>query len=195
MPVLPADPRDAEAADDRVLLEVAHRLILASVEIYFCKDNSLECTFLGMPDNAPPAAPARMLPKLDERNRALWTGGFDGQLLIAQCADCGLWVNPPADDCPDCGGALVAHPASGLGTVFTFTVNYQPFNPAVPVPYVIAIIELDEQAGLRIAANIVDCEPDSVYIGLPVEVRFERHEVDDETIFVPVFAPRARPEL
>jgi uncharacterized OB-fold protein len=144
-----------------------------------------------MPDDAPPATSARMLPKLNEHNRALWTEGAAGQLLIAQCTRCGLWVNPPAEDCPDCGGALVARPVSGHGTVFTFTVNYQPFNPAVPVPYVIAIVELDEQADLRIAANIVDCEPDSVYVGLPVEVRFERQEVDDETVFVPVFAPRA----
>ena len=75
--------------------------------------------------------------------------------------------------------------------MFTYTINYQPFNPAVPVPYVIAIVELEEQADLRIATNIVDCEPDSVDVGLPVEVRFERHDVDDDSVFVPVFAPRA----
>jgi uncharacterized OB-fold protein len=150
----------------------------------------MECTFLGMPDDAPPAVPGRMLPKLHEHNRAFWTGGADGQLLIAQCTQCGLWVNPPAVDCPDCGGSLEARPVSGRGTVFTYTVNYQPFNPEVPVPYVIAIIELDEQADLRIAANIVDCEPDSVCIGLPVEARFELQGVDGDEIFVPVFAPR-----
>lgn len=82
-------------------------------------------------------------------------------------------------------------PVSGDGTVFTYTVNHQPFNPAVPVPYVIAIVEMAEQADLRIAANIVDCEPVSVYVGLPVEVRFERHAVDNESVFVPVFVPRA----
>ena len=71
---------------------------------------------------------------------------------------------------------------SGRGTVFTYTVNHQPFNPAVPVPYVIAIVELEEQAGLRIATNIVDCEPESVCIGLPVEVRFERQDVGDESV-------------
>jgi uncharacterized OB-fold protein len=75
--------------------------------------------------------------------------------------------------------------------VFTYTVNYQPFSPSVPVPYVIAIVELDEQADLRIATNIVDCEPDSVCVGLPVEVRFERHETDEEGVFVPVFVPRS----
>jgi uncharacterized OB-fold protein len=143
-----------------------------------------------MPDDAPPAIPARMLPNLHEHNRAFWTGGADRKLLIAQCTGCALWVQPPAADCPDCGGVLVARPVSGNGTVFTYTVNYQPFNPAVPVPYVVAIVQLDEQPDLRIAANIVDCEPDSVYIGLPVEVRFERHDVDGVSVFVPVFAPR-----
>jgi uncharacterized protein len=84
---------------------------------------------------------------------------------------------------------------SGRGTVFTYTVNYQPFNPEVPVPYVIAIVELEEQADLRIASNIVDCEPDSVYVGLPVEVRFERQDADGATVFVPVFAPRVTAHL
>ena len=144
-----------------------------------------------MPDDGPPASPARILPKFQEHNRAYWTGGADGQLLIDQCTGCALWVHPPAADCPDCGGALAARPVSGHGAVFTYTVNHQPFNPTVPIPYVIAIVELAEQADLRIATNIVDCEPDSVYVGLPVEVRFERHEVDADSVFVPVFAPRS----
>ena len=143
-----------------------------------------------MADDAPPAVPARMLPALDDHNRAFWTGGADGQLHIAFCAQCGVWVSPPAADCPDCDGVLEARPVSGRGTVFTYTVNHQPFNPAVPLPYVIAIVELEEQADLRIASNIVDCEPDSVRIGLPVEVRFERQDVGDESVYMPVFAPR-----
>ena len=131
-----------------------------------------------------------MLPALDDRNRAFWTGGAHGQLHIAFCAQCGVWVSPPAADCPDCDGVLEARPVSGRGTVFTYTVNHQPFNPAVPLPYVIAIVELEEQADLRVASNIVDCEPDSVRIGLPVEVRFERQDVGDESVYMPVFAPR-----
>uniref|UniRef100_UPI0034E1F435 Zn-ribbon domain-containing OB-fold protein n=1 Tax=Mycobacterium sp. OAE908 TaxID=2817899 RepID=UPI0034E1F435 len=131
-----------------------------------------------------------MLPKLHDHNRAFWTGGADGRLLISWCTQCEAWVSPPAGDCPDCEGALVARPVSGRGTVFTYTVNHQPFNPDVPVPYVIAIVQLDEQPDLRIASNIVDCEPDSVHIGLAVEVRFEPQDVDGESVFVPVFAPR-----
>jgi hypothetical protein len=144
-----------------------------------------------MADDAPPEIPARMLPTLNDHNRAFWTGGADGRLLIGWCTRCERWVAPPAADCPDCGEALVTRPVSGRGTVFTYTVNYQPFMPAVPVPYVIAIVTLNEQDDLRIAANIIDVEPDSVSVGLPVEVRFEKQAVDGEDVFVPVFAPRS----
>ncbi|WP_448415692.1 Zn-ribbon domain-containing OB-fold protein [Mycolicibacterium sp. XJ1819] len=132
-----------------------------------------------------------MLPALHEHNRAFWTGGAQDQLLIAHCGRCARWTSPPAAECPGCGGDLEPRPVSGRGTVFTHTVNYQPFNPEVPDPYVIAIVELNEQDDLRIAANIVDCEPDSVYIGMPVEVRFERHDIDGEPVFAPVFTPAA----
>jgi uncharacterized protein len=144
-----------------------------------------------MADDAAPELPARMLPKLTDDNRAFWTGGADGQLHIAWCARCERWVQPPAAKCPDCQGELVARAVSGRGTVLTYTVNHQRFMPTVPVPYVIAIVELEEQEDLRIATNIVDCEPDSVHIGLPVDVRFESHEVDGDTVYFPLFAPRA----
>lgn len=65
--------------------------------------------------------------------------------------------------------------------MFTYTVNHHPYNPAVPIPYIIAIVELDDQDGLRVAANIVDCEPDSVFCGMPIQVRVD----GDGAVFVP----------
>ena len=55
----------------------------------------------------------------------------------------------------------------------------------VPVPYVIAIVELDEQAGLRFTTDLVDCDPEEVYIGMPVEVTFEQ----TGEAWVPLFRP------
>jgi uncharacterized protein len=129
-----------------------------------------------------------MLPKHD-RERAFWSGGANGQLLIEHCDECAHWVHPPTDACPYCGGRLVARPVSGRGTVFTYTVNFHPYNPDVPTPFVIALVELVEQSGLRLATNIVDCEPDSVVCGMPVEVRFEQQGAGADAVFVPVFAP------
>lgn len=133
--------------------------------------------------------PARMLPQRGGHDRAFWTGGANGQLLIERCDDCARWVHPPTGTCRACGGTLVARPVSGCGTVFTYTVNLHAYNPTVPTPYVIAIVELAEQEDLRLATNIVDCEPDSVACGMPVEVRFEQHGTGADAIFVPVFAP------
>jgi uncharacterized OB-fold protein len=94
-------------------------------------------------------------------------------LLVEHCDECARWVHPPSGTCPDCGSPLTARPVSGRGTVFTYTVNFHPFNPDIPTPYVIAIVELDEPRGLRLAANVVDCEPDSVTCGMPVEMRHD----------------------
>jgi len=131
-----------------------------------------------------PALP-RMLPTLTPRNRAFWTGGASGQLLIQRCAACGRWIHPPDDRCPACGGELRAEPVSGRGTVFTFTVNAHQFHPDVPPPNLIAIVELAEQDDLRIPTDIVDCEPARLRCGLPVRVLFERHG----EIFYPLFEP------
>lgn len=69
--------------------------------------------------------------------------------------------------------------------MFTYTVNHHPFNSEVAVPYVIAIVELVEQEGLRFTTNVVHCAPEAVTIGLPVRVLFE-HQGE---VFVPVFEP------
>ena len=79
----------------------------------------------------------------------------------------------------------MARRVSGRGTVFTFTVNHHPFNPSVPVPYVIAIVELEEQPGLRFTTDLVDCDIDQVHIGMPVEVTFEQAG----EAWVPLFRP------
>lgn len=124
-----------------------------------------------------------MLPPLTDANRAFWTGGADGRLHIQRCTSCGRWQHPPADVCEACGGGVEAEPVSGTGTVFTFTVNHQPFNPDVPVPYVIAIVVLDEQDDLRLMTNLVGIEPDDVRVGMPVRVAFEQRDEH----WVPVF--------
>ncbi|BDX32820.1 hypothetical protein TUM20985_33670 [Mycobacterium antarcticum] len=109
-------------------------------------------------------------------------GVVDGELHVPYCVSCARWVLPPESSCPRCDQALGTRAVSGEGTVFTHTVNHHAFNPALPTPYVIAIVELAEQDDLRLAANIVDCEPDSVEIGMAVAVRVERQQT--------VFAPR-----
>jgi uncharacterized OB-fold protein len=89
-------------------------------------------------------------------------------LRITRCPSCRRWVFPLSATCSDCGGSTVYEATSGKGTVFTHTTNAHPYNPAVPVPYNISIVELVEQEGLRFTTNVVDCPPEEVHVGMPV---------------------------
>jgi uncharacterized OB-fold protein len=126
-----------------------------------------------------------MLPRLNDLNRPFWTGGAQGQLLIQRCGSCRRWTHPPAARCSSCDGEVSYEPVSGRGTIFAFTVNHQPFHPDVPPPYVIAVVELDEQDDLRIPTNIVHCDAATLECGTPVRVLFE----DCGEVFYPVFEP------
>lgn len=132
-----------------------------------------------------PHSVPRILPPLDDTNRPFWTGGHEGRLLIERCGACRRWQQPPEGRCGACGGDVEPTAVSGRGTVFTFTVNEQRYHPDVPPPYVIAIVELDEQRHLRVVANVVDCDPADVRIGLPVHVAFEDHGEHAVPVFVP----------
>ena len=127
----------------------------------------------------------RVVPPLSDDNREFWTSGATGVLRLPRCATCDRWIFPPSLRCPRCGGPAAYAPLSGRGRVFTYTVNHHRFHPDVPVPYVIAIVELEEQPGLRFITNIVGCDPEAVRIGLPVQVDFEAAG----EAWAPVFRP------
>jgi uncharacterized OB-fold protein len=128
------------------------------------------------------------LPAVNDDNRAFWTGGAEGALMIARCADCAYYVHPPVGFCPACESRNVApERVSGRGEVFSYTVNRKAWLPGLAVPYVLALVELEEQAGLRLPSNIVGCDAESVRIGMKVAVRFET--VED--LHVPLFGPVA----
>ena len=69
--------------------------------------------------------------------------------------------------------------------MYTYTVNEREWSPGLEVPYVIAIVQLDEQTDLRLMTNVVGCAPQDVAIGMPVQVEF-RQQGD---AYVPVFRP------
>jgi uncharacterized OB-fold protein len=128
----------------------------------------------------------RTLPAINDLNRDFWFGGAHGELRIMRCQDCGNWIHPARPMCPFCRSRAVrAEVASGRGTVYSYAVNHRAWRPGLAVPYVIALVELEEQAGLRLTSNIVGCEPADVSIGLPVKVCFVRAG----DAYVPLFAP------
>ena len=126
------------------------------------------------------------VPQLNDDNRAFWTGGREDELRISRCTDCGYYIHPPSPRCPRClSEAVEATAVSGRGSVYTYTVNEREWAPGVEVPYVIAIVVLEEQADLRLMTNIVGCPPEEVHIDMPVQVEFRKQG----DVYAPIFSP------
>lgn len=134
------------------------------------------------------APPRPVLPELNEQNADFWSAGGNGRLAFTRCQACRRYIHPSAPICDACRSREVAlEPVSGRGVVLTFTVNRQPWVPAMRNPFVLAIVELVEQHGLHVTTNIVNCELRDVRIGLAVRVLFEQCE----NVWIPVFEPLA----
>ena len=126
----------------------------------------------------------RILPSLEGPTAFFWTSGPDGRLRFLGCS-CGYLIHPPAPFCPSCGEReLAPSPVSGRGTLYSFTINHQPWDGTAD-PYVIGLVELPEQLGLRLLTNIIDIDPADVRIGMALGVVFEDHG----PVRLPLFRP------
>jgi uncharacterized OB-fold protein len=126
----------------------------------------------------------RPVPRLTEENRFFWTSGADGRLRFMRCNDCQTAIHPPHPICRHCLSENVAPQAvPGTGEIYSFTVNYQKWNPALEVPFVIARVAIDGAPGVLLTTNIVGCPVDSVDIGDRVRVTFEQQG----DIYYPLF--------
>ena len=127
---------------------------------------------------APQAAgPANVVrPVISHDTTFFWEGTAAGELRIQRCPACGTLRHPPGPMCPSCGADkqdwIVA---SGQATVFSYVVHHHPPVPGKTLPFVVALVELDE--GVRMLGELLDVDPADVEIGMPVEVALT--EVDD----------------
>jgi uncharacterized OB-fold protein len=118
--------------------------------------------------------------------RPFWEGCARGELRIPRCRGCGRFVWYPAPVCGACGGR--DHDwtrVSGRGRVFTWVVVHRALGGYVgPLPYVTALVELEEDARVRLATSLRDVPGSGLRIGTPVEVVFE---VASERVTLPAF--------
>ncbi len=116
--------------------------------------------------------PASMLQQ-DSESRPYWEGLRQGELRIQRCNSCSKAVFYPRSICPHCHSDQLAWiVASGKGAIYSYTVVHQAFGPfAADVPFVIAIVELQE--GARMMSRIVDAPRERVAVGAAVRVTFE----------------------
>lgn len=107
--------------------------------------------------------------------KPFWDACRRGEYLIQRCRACGRHQAYYRGGCAHCWSQdLEDLVSSGRGRVLTFTVTYQNQTPGFKeeVPYVVAVVALEEGPG--VITNIVNCDPESVRIDQPVKVLFRQ---------------------
>ena len=137
-------------------------------------------------------ADARPLPLPDDVTEFFWEGAKAGQLLMQRCRACSKFQFPPDVVCIHCQSLqLEAAPVSGKATLYSYSVVDRAFNAGFvdSLPYVLGLIELDEQPGLRMVTNVVDAVADEIRVGMALEVTFESRG----DVVLPQFRPAGTP--
>jgi uncharacterized OB-fold protein len=135
------------------------------------------------PDGMPqPLADAISLP--------WWEAAAEHRLVVQRCAACRHTRHPPAPVCPKCRSAEADwKELSGRGEVYSYTTVHRPIAAGQELPFVVAVIALEDSGGLRMISNLVDVDPADLEIGMPVEVVWEDMSED---LAIPRFRPASR---
>jgi hypothetical protein len=109
------------------------------------------------------------VPVPDPDTAGYWRATAEGKLMLCRDVETGEWIHPPLERSRT-GNATTFEEVSGRGTIYSFIVVRQQLVPVREVPYVVGVIELDEQPGLRLTGVIL-ADPVDVVAGLPVQAR------------------------
>lgn len=118
---------------------------------------------------------ARPRPEPDPDSRVYWDACREHRLVVQYCSDCKTPRFPPGPVCSVCGSTeRFWKEASGRGRIFSWIVVRHPVPAeifAAEVPYVVALIDLEE--GVRLPSNVVGCSPENIRPDMPVQAKFE----------------------
>jgi uncharacterized OB-fold protein/acyl dehydratase len=118
-------------------------------------------------------ADSMMRPSSSRDTKFFWDGVNAHELRIQKRPDGSLqhppvpalWADPGKEVAPS--DYLVA---SGKGSVFSFVVHHAPKVPGRTLPFVIALVELEE--GVRMLGELRNVDPATVEIGMPVRATY-----------------------
>ncbi|CAM3131768.1 Zn-ribbon domain-containing OB-fold protein [Mycobacterium colombiense] len=129
----------------------------------------------------------RLMTEPSELTAEFWKAASQQQLVAPRCNGTGRYFFPPERCVPGTASTDWSYAeCSGRATVYTFSVVHRPPSADFDAPYILAVVDLEE--GCAMLTNIVDCSPDEVRVGMPVQVAFL--EVDGGAL--PVFRPVAQ---
>jgi uncharacterized protein len=131
------------------------------------------------------------LPDVDADIKPFFDGLREHKFKLFRCTTCGAWYWPAAYCRFHANKPFMQEmewtEASGRGTVATFNIINTAFQPGFKdeVPFAFVMVQLDE--GPMTGSTMVECRPEDVYVGMPVEVVYD--DVDELDITFPRFRP------
>ena len=105
-----------------------------------------------------------------------WDGCRERKLLIQQCSHCKKLRFYPSAGCPHCGATSYEWvQVSGKGTLYSWTRVERALDPAwsFAVPYIAAIVELDEQKNCLVPGLMTTNSLPTDKWPIHVEVQFQ----------------------
>jgi uncharacterized OB-fold protein len=139
------------------------------------------------------------LPDVDDPLTApFFAGAARGELVVTRCGACDEYVWYPQERCPRCEGPLVWAAVSGRARLFSWAVVQRAFLPAFAdrVPFVTALVALDEDPAVRLATYVVDAPAESLRADEPLRATFRPlsfSTVPGRSVVVPMFVREPAP--
>lgn len=135
------------------------------------------------------------LPDTDwEPTREYWARAAREELAIPRCDDCGAYAWYPQEACRACGrSSFTWATMSGRGRLYAWAVVRHAFLPQFEseVPYVPALVALDEDRAVRLVTRVVDSDPERLVSDMPLRVVFRPLSFPgiDRQVTAPLFVP------
>ena len=112
-----------------------------------------------------------------------WAAAKAHRLSLQKCEQCRAYLYPPGPACPTCGNADISFGDLGpdiTGRLYSYIVTHRAFVPGFgnETPYVVALAEVDQAGGAKLLANLVNCAPADVRIGMPLRMIWEDRSAD-----------------
>lgn len=128
-----------------------------------------------------------VVPNPREQALPYWKSAREHKLKFLRCEDCETWIDYIKLQCSNCGSRKLSWSAcSGKGRLYSYSILYRAASPAFreKVPYVLAIIELEE--GIKMMSHLINHDLAQIEVGMEIEACFD--DAEDE-MAVPYFQP------
>ena len=110
---------------------------------------------------------------VDRWTEPFWQACAKHRLTVPECLQCGLQRMPPTPFCPGCQGQTLRWvEVSGRGQIYSFTVVRRAIIAGMDtqIPYVPAVVSLQEYPAIRLISAVIDSDIANVGIGSAVTV-------------------------